>query len=472
MQDFNIKIPSYMSVTGRINNWLRNPRDFHPASCTVINVKDSLFRGEDSISDAINFTIYGLAHGAGVAVNLSELRNNGTRNNRGLVASGATSFGKIFSMINEVVRRGGVYKNGAVTLYINANSIDLEEYLTSNELPWAKKAVYITETMWRKGMTQENKKLLAKHVNNGTCWLAKPQFDNLGRRLYSNVCLEVLLPSRGTCMLSSVNLGQVKELSDLPSMFMKCMAVLCRIHANTNVDRDGMYLSPKEDKQVGLGVIGLANMLARFGIIYSDFVNELEAQLNPNRSLKGVYTETYYAVRYLIEAYEKAAEVAKQHGMERSFAIAPTASMSYRYTDLDGYTTSPEISPPLSLEVDRDSDTFGVTSYEYHPACETALEVGWDVQWRLLKAWQTMMDRTGQAHAISANLWTEFPVTPEWIEKEFLPSPLKTTYYRLQVDQAALNKSEVVMVEEISNETTGIVCDITDDKNYCEACGG
>ena len=461
-----------MALTGRIQNWLNNPRDFHPASCTVFNVQDSLWSGKDSIADAISFTIYGLAHGAGVAINLSELRPSGSTNTRGLVASGGTSFGKIFSMVNEVVRRGGVYKNGAVTLYINCDSSDIEEYLNTKELPWAKRAVYIDTKMWSR-MHPDHKQLLAKKVNNGEVWLAKPQYDNKGSRLYSNVCLEVLLPSRGTCMLSSVNLGMVKELSEIPEMFMKCMAILCRIHANTNVDRDGFFLSPQVDKQVGLGVIGLANLLARFNVSYQDFVQELEHQLNYPTAPFPSYTfdDCYYLVRYLIEGHNKAAEVAKQHGMERAFAIAPTASMSYRYTDLDGYTTAPEISPPIALTVDRDSDTFGVTTYEYNPNCETAGEVGWNIQWRLLKAWQTMMDLTGMAHAISANLWTEFPVTTDWIENKFLTSPLKTTYYRLQVDQAALNKSEVVGMEE---QKEVVACDLSaaTDPQYCEACGG
>lgn len=477
--EFKIQIPDYMAVTGRINNWIKNPRDFHPASCTVINVNDSLFRGEDSISDAVTFTIYGLAHGAGVAVNLSDLRANGVRNNRGLVASGATSFGKIFSMVNEVVRRGGVYKNGAITLYINADSDDLLEYLYTKDLPWAKRAVYLNKEMWD-NMTNNSRKCLAQKVNNGEVWLAKPQYDKNGTRIYSNVCLEVLLPSRGTCMLSSVNLGQVKELADIPGMMMKCMAVLCRIHANTGVDRDGVYLSPKEDRQVGLGVIGLANMLAVHKIKYKDFVVELERQLGDPKAPypTNMFDATYYAVRYLIEGYEKSAKVAKQHGMERAFAIAPTASMSYRYTDVEGYTTAPEISPPLDLEVDRDSDTFGVETFQYNPDCEIASEVGWSVQWKLLNAWQTMMDRTGLAHAISSNLWTTFVVDEDWIENEFLPSPIKTTYYRLQIDQEALDKSEVVT--EGSNEKKlrdiyfdpGAVTRPEDDPQYCEACAG
>ena len=72
-----------------------------------------------------------------------------------------------------------------------------------------------------------------------------------------------------------------------------------------------------------------------------------------------------------------AAMVARAAGMERAFTIAPTASCSYRYQDLDGNTTAPEIAPPIARDVDRDSGTFGVQSYSYGNV-ETAEEVGWD----------------------------------------------------------------------------------------------
>ena len=64
--------------------------------------------------------------------------------------------------------------------------------------------------------------------------------------------------------------------------------------------------------------------------------------------------------------------------MDRAFAIAPTASCSYRYTDRAGYTTAPELAPPIGRTVDRDSSTFGVETFDYGDV-ETAEEVGWDV---------------------------------------------------------------------------------------------
>ena len=50
--------------------------------------------------------------------------------------------------------------------------------------------------------------------------------------------------------------------------------------------------------------------------------------------------------------------VAKAHNMDRAYAIAPTASCSYRSQDIDGYTCTPEIAPHIARSVDRESGTF------------------------------------------------------------------------------------------------------------------
>ena len=82
-------------------------------------------------------------------------------------------------------------------------------------------------------------------------------------------------------------------------------------------------------------------------------------------------------VKALQEGVDAAAEVARSANMDRAFAIAPTASCSYRYKDRDGNTTTPELAPPIGRTVDRDSSTFGVEQFTYGNV-ETAEEVGWD----------------------------------------------------------------------------------------------
>ncbi|MGL5878186.1 MAG: hypothetical protein ACRC2V_10460, partial [Xenococcaceae cyanobacterium] len=143
--------------------------------------------------------------------------------------------------------------------------------------------------------------------------------------------------------------------------------------------------------------------------------------------------------------------------------------------DLLGFCTTPEISPPVGLEVDRDSETLGVTTHEYHPKCETAKQVGWPVQWRLLNAWQELMDSTGLAHTISANIWSSQLIDENWISKDFLSSKIQTTYYRTIIDTEALDKSEVLTPNSSPEKLESLYKEFpacaADDPQYCESCG-
>lgn len=461
-------------------------------------VEDSM-EGDYGIEDSWYVASKAIILGQDIRIDLSKLRAAGTTNDKGLVASGVMSFVKfyqqlatifttedcfedvlkLFSLVNQELRRGGIYKNGAITTYLATSSKHLLEFLTlpNGDTPWIKRQVYLDTDF--KNLLKPIRKLIVNKVNNGTLWLAKPQYDKEGNRLYSNVCGEILIPSRGTCLISHVNLGQITAPQQLIPSFMEAAEWLCQLHPLTNINYNGYYLSPESDKQVGLGVIGLANMLAIAGIPYSRFVDTMEAKLAGEPLVGSI---TYDWVNALYDAMKAASDVGKEYGMERLFTVAPTASCSYQYEDAEGYTTAPEISPPLDFEVDRDSGTFGVQTYEYNPATEIAVNVGWDTQWRLLKAWQGFMDATGLAHSISSNLWSQQTITEDWIVDEFIPSPLVTTYYRITVDNEALDKSEIVSIEsdeskfrDLYDTSSTQSCGLRrpeDDANYCSSCGG
>ena len=110
--------------TGRVENWMNDPEGRLPVSCTVFVVEDSM-EGEDGIEASWRFVSHGLRKGAGVAVHLSKLRARGDENGKGLVASGPVSFGRIYSVLNETLRRGGIYKNGAVVLHLDYDHPDV-----------------------------------------------------------------------------------------------------------------------------------------------------------------------------------------------------------------------------------------------------------------------------------------------------------------------------------------------------------
>ena len=116
---------------------------------------------------------------------------------------------------------------------------------------------------------------LLQGIRAGDVWLNKIRYDENGKRIYGNVCLEVYLPSRGTCLLQHINLGAC-ETSDIPKAFADGMFELCELHARTGVGESGEYLSPEVDRQVGLGMLGLANLLRRYGVSYAAFGEGLD----------------------------------------------------------------------------------------------------------------------------------------------------------------------------------------------------
>ena len=127
--------------------------------------------------------------------------------------------------------------------------------------------------------------------------------------------------------------------------------------------------------------------------------------------------------------------------MARAFAIAPTASCSYRSRDLDGFTCTPEIAPPIARMVDRDSGEFGVERVNYGDV-EIASEVGWDAYKRVADEIMTMLDRTGLLHGYSFNSWSDVVVYNEAFIEEWLGSPQTSLYYSLQVMGDVQDKSD------------------------------
>ena len=74
------------------------------------------------------------------------------------------------------------------------------------------------------------------------------------------------------------------------------MSELCALHPTTGVGESGEYLDPSTDKQVGLGMLGLANLLRRYGVRYNEF----------GLALKDVNEEKvgFMKLIYLLTTYE------------------------------------------------------------------------------------------------------------------------------------------------------------------------
>ena len=454
--------------TGRVQAWIDNPNSRLPVSCTVYVVEDSM----EDIEASWRFASHALRYGAGCAIHLSKLRPKGTETIKGpdkLVASGPVSFGKIYSTLNEILRRGGTYRNGAIVLHLSLEHPDILEFInvSRSELPWVKRCVNLTHHMWEQASTEVKDSLLAG-IRRGDIWLNKSKVDKNGNRIYGNVCLEVYLPSRGTCLLQHVNLGAC-DIEDIEPAFVAGMSELCSLHSKTGVGGSGEYLSPEVDRQVGLGMLGLANLLGRHGVTYREFGNALE-DLNKGNPYER--TGAHLIAIQLQRGIASAAQVARTAGMERAFAIAPTASCSYRYADADGYTTTPEIAPPISRTVDRDSSTFGVQSFDYGPNVEIAAEVGWDAYKKAVDNIVLMLDKTGLFHGYSFNSWSDVVTYNEAFIDDWMASPQTSLYYALQVSPDTQRKDDALSaLDEDFHDLFGFDTDepITDD-THCVSC--
>ncbi len=464
--------------TGRVQDWLDSPDGRLPVSCTVFNVEDSM-EGEDGIEASWRFVSHGLRNGAGVAVHLSSLRERGAENGKGLVASGPVSFGKIYSTLNEILRRGGLYKNGAVVLHLDYSSPDAIEFVSASrsELPWVKRCLNVDDN-FLSASSPELINACLRAISSGDLWLNKIRHDNRGERIRANVCLEVYLPHRGTCLLQHVNLGAC-TLDNIQGAFVEGMTQLCELHGRTGVGDTGEYLPPSIDKQIGLGVLGLANFLAIHGISYKDFGDAIEAYLDENAHPWSYWQDKPVgkAVWEIDQGIQKAGEIAREHEMERAFCIAPTASCSYRYLDTKGFTTTPEIAPPIARTVDRDSGTFGVESFDYGEV-ETAAEVGWEAFFKVANGLVQLYQRTGLFHGYSFNSWSDIVNYDEVFLKDWLDSPQTSLYYSLQVlpdtqrkdDAYAALDDDFKSMFGLNEETEQDSASCSVEAGFCAAC--
>jgi hypothetical protein len=153
--------------------------------------------------------------------------------------------------------------------------------------------------------------------------------------------------------------------------------------------------------------------------------------------------------------------------MERAFAIAPTASCSYRHKDADGFTTTPEIAPPVARQIDRDSGTFGVETFDYGDV-EIAVEVGWENYKRVADGICRLLHETGLFHGYSFNSWSDVVTYDDDFIHEWLQSPQTSLYYALQVQPDTQRKDDALAVlDEDFRDLFGFE---EETDNFCISC--
>ena len=278
------------------------------SNCYVLQIQ------EDSI-ESIYKTCADLArtfsYGGGVGIDISPLRAKGmTVHNAAKTTTGAVSFMNTFSNVSEVIGQNG--RRGALMLSIDCNHPDLEDFIDiKNDLNAVTKAnisVRITDDFmyavinnedWELYFETENGDELVKKVNAKTLFnklaynnwnMAEPGilfWDNIENyNLLSedkefkyagvNPCAEEPLPNGGSCLLGSFNLSAYVDeygyfdydsfKNDIPTV----------VKAMNDVLDEGLPLHPLEIqrqtvhdyRQIGIGVMGIADMLIKMGIKY------------------------------------------------------------------------------------------------------------------------------------------------------------------------------------------------------------
>lgn len=412
----------------------------------ALTIEDSIEGIAESWSKIISYKDW-----SGLVINLSKIRPKGTQNSNGLIASGAMSFllvykaiaeylenGTIESLIrllgtlNGTMRRGG-YKKGIITTSMSSQCPLIVEYLQIPNIEINgshKKGVIVYPSILQDIQLAE---LVIDSRNKESTFFEKPCEEGLGW----NVCVGLQLAHLATCLIWRINLGMCK-ISDIRSAFCQGATNACELHTTWREKVPHLarhYATLENDRQIGLDVMGLANLLAIEEVTYAQFADALEYLLNPakrnrvdNKALE-IATEIHLA-------YQDATNVCDNYMLDRNlplldriFTIEPAQNHAYSTFDRLGKTTCRGIFPPTGRVVHRTSTSGAEKNKRYfHGSVQTDVMVGIPTYERVCDLWQETMNKTGRAHGISQDSWRDMDL--KTLEDFILKRPSQTLYYQ------------------------------------------
>jgi ribonucleoside-diphosphate reductase alpha chain len=255
------------------------------------------------------------SYGGGCGVDISNLRPKGTIvHNAAKSTSGAISFMDFYSYVTGLIGQSG--RRGALMISISCKHPDIEEFINlktkagvcekanisirvSDEFMEAaiQDRDWITEftspetgTITKTFKAKDLLKLLAKRnwewAEPGLLYWDRiahyNMLDNDNAFVYAGVnpCAEEPLPAGGSCLLGSINLSEfvTSPFTDKAKIdwIGLGVAVSVAVSGLNEVLDEGMMLHPLQEqrdsvnkwRQVGLGTMGLADMLIKLGITY------------------------------------------------------------------------------------------------------------------------------------------------------------------------------------------------------------
>ncbi len=331
------------------------------------------------------------SYGGGVGIDLSKLAPRGAKiNNTASETSGAVSFTDLYSMVTGLIGQHG--RRGALMLSLSCEHPDLEEFMyvktDVDRVTKANMSIRMTDEFMecvreKKDFTQrfdrpETKDAVVKNLNaheffRKLCyanwdygepgclywdriesWNLLSEFPDY-HYAGTNPCAEEPLPAGGSCLLGSINLAAfVKDGKFDEEDFRKAVSI-CVIGLNDVLD-EGLPLHPLQEqrdsvrdwRQIGLGIMGLADMLIKLELEYGgkeamDFCHKLgfimaDTAIKESAILakeKGKFPkcniEELLASPYFQEnTSEETRELVSKHGIRNSqlLTIAPTGTLS------------------------------------------------------------------------------------------------------------------------------------------------
>ena len=255
------------------------------------------------------------SYGGGVGIDISKLRPKGAPvNNAARTTTGAVSFMPTFSQVAETIGQKG--RRGALMISMDVSHPDIEEFIDIktdlNAVTKANISVKITDdfikavknnTKYPCKFTLEDGSVICKYIdankimdklalNNhrmgepGILYWDRIQNYNLMQHFEDfgyagvNPCAEEPLPAGGSCLLGAINLSEFIVDPFTPAArfdFDEFERVVHKaIFALNDVLIEGMPLHPLKEqqetvgklRQIGLGIMGLADALIKLGITY------------------------------------------------------------------------------------------------------------------------------------------------------------------------------------------------------------
>ena len=297
------------------------------------------------------------SYGGGCGVDISKLAPRGAKiHNAAKETSGAVSFMDLYSETTGIIGQNG--RRGALMITLDCHHPDLEEFIDIktdlNRVTKANISIRITDdfmqavlddTDFELSFTREdtgeviNKTVNARKIfrriaeNNWnyaepgvlfwdkvTSWNLLSE-DELFQLAGTNPCGEEPLPAGGSCLLGALNLSEFVKYP-----FTDCsefsfgefrQAIYIAVDALNEVLDEGLPLHPLQQqrdtvrdwRQIGLGIMGLADMLIKMGITYgSDEAIELCDSIGYVLSNSAIYES--YILSIKSEPYPKYNRVA------------------------------------------------------------------------------------------------------------------------------------------------------------------